>query len=231
MTHHHTIALVGDFNDAVIAHQAIPKALDLSAARFDTDLHYRWLHTADVGNTDLSQFSGIWCVPASPYESLDGALAAIRFARESGLPFLGTCGGYQHAVLEFARHVLGHASADNSEVVHDTDFPLISALVCRLIEKSDTIGLTAGSAVSRLYQNTSVEEAYHCSFGVNREYLSLFEGSDLHFVGFDESGDPRVFELAGHTFFVGTAYQPERWALRDRAHPLIEAFVQAVCCR
>jgi len=61
-------------------------------------------------------FDGFWCVPASPYRDIDGALRAIRFAREQRRPFLGTCGGFQHAVLEYARNVLGWADAEHGEL-------------------------------------------------------------------------------------------------------------------
>ena len=110
------VALVGDYNPAVIAHQAIPEALRLSTSD-GKSIEGIWIHTSSIRNaaTDLRGFHGIWCVPASPYANMDGALGAIRFARESGVPFLGTCGGFQHAVVEYARNVLGWADADHAE--------------------------------------------------------------------------------------------------------------------
>lgn len=75
---------------------------------------------------------------------------------------------------------------------------------------------------------TQVTEKYHCSYGAAPQYVSIFDGSKLDFVGFDEEGDPRVVEIKAHPFFIGTAYQPERLALTGASHPLIEAFVRAV---
>src|ERR1700730_13889159 len=100
------VALVGDYDKSVIAHQAIPETLRL-AAPAEQLIQPVWIHTASIRNAraDLAGFDGIWCVPASPYVSMEGALDAIRYARESRRPFLGTCGGFQHAVIEYARNV------------------------------------------------------------------------------------------------------------------------------
>ena len=222
-----SIALIGDYNAQVIAHQAIPKALDLAATALGVACEYEWVDTDAVSQLSLNEFDGFWCVPASPYKDMQGALDAIRYARESGKPFLGTCGGYQHAALEYARHVLGHTLAGNAEVDANTSMPLINALACKLVEKSDRIQLLDGSRVASIYDTAEVEEDYHCSFGVNRKYLPLFDGSALQFTGFDLDGDPRVLEIREHPFFMATAFQPERSALLGENHALITAFVQA----
>ncbi len=222
------IALVGDFSLDVTAHQAIPQALQLAADQLALEIRPVWVHTEDVQNSDLASFDGFWCVPASPYASMEGAMSAIKYARENSVPFLGTCGGYQHAALDYARHVLGHADADNAEVNPDAALPLISALVCRLDEQHGNVTLQEGSRVAEIYGEQQVAEQYQCGFGVNAQYLHLFHGSELRFVGFDQENDPRVFELSGHPFFVGTAFQPERSALRGENHALISAFVRAV---
>jgi CTP synthase (UTP-ammonia lyase) len=104
------IALVGDYDPSVPAHQAIPVALNRVASETGLSVQAIWLATTDIGDaTSLGAFDGIWCVPASPYRDMDGALTAIRFARERQVPFLGTCGGFQHALLEYARNHLGWA--------------------------------------------------------------------------------------------------------------------------
>src|SRR5437667_11486922 len=111
-----TIALVGDYSPEVIAHRAIPRALELAR--------------------DLQTFSAIWLVPASPYENMDGALAAIRFARETRRPFLGTCGGFQHALIEFARNVAGITAADHEETNPASGTLVVTRLRCSLVEQS-----------------------------------------------------------------------------------------------
>src|SRR5437867_118360 len=95
------VGLIGDYNAQVKAHLAIPRALALSSEGLERRVEPVWLGTRELegaAERQLSLFDGLWCVPGSPYQSMDGALRAIRFARERGVPFLGTCGGFQHAL-------------------------------------------------------------------------------------------------------------------------------------
>lgn len=218
-----SIALIGDRDDSVTAHRAIPQALALE----DPALQLQWLPTPAVHDTDLGQFNGLWCVPASPYVDTAGALCAIRYARESGTPFFGSCGGYQYAALEFARHVLGLHDADNTETHPDTPTPLINSLSCALIDTQSIIALSPGSRIAQMAGAEQLTETYRCAYGVNRDYLASFDGSDLEFCGFDQDGDPRVFLHRTHPFFLGTAFQSERAALSGHRHPLVKAFVHA----
>ena len=97
----------------------------------------------------LAAFDGVWCVPASPYANTEGALNAIRVAREHRIPFLGTCGGFQHAVIEYARNVLGWTAADHAEVNPQAALALIAPLSCSLVEKTGEIRLAAESLIGR----------------------------------------------------------------------------------
>jgi CTP synthase (UTP-ammonia lyase) len=225
------IALIGDFDPAVTAHRAIPLALRLSADRLGADLAPEWVHTSSIGvpaASRLSDFAAVWCVPASPYASTEGALAAIHFARESGLPYLGTCGGFQHAVLEYARNVLGYTAADHAETSPDAAMPVISRLSCSLVEKTGRVVFRNGSRLREIYGLPQAEEGYRCNYGLNPEYERLFPGPDgLCVSARDEAGEVRALELVGHPFFVATLYQPERSALRGAEHPLVTAFVAA----
>ena len=225
------IALVGDYSPQVTAHLAIPKAIDIACTCIGQSVEGIWVATSSLhkdASSVLQDFSGVWCVPASPYKSLTGALDAIGLARKRHIPFLGTCGGYQHAVLEFARNVLGRTDADNAEVNPDAELPLIAPLSCALVEQSGDIMFNVESVIARIHGATHVTEKYHCSYGVAPQYVSFFDRSALDFVGFDTEGDPRAIEIKSHPFFIGTAYQPERSALTGASHPLIEAFVRAV---
>src|SRR5687767_8764466 len=102
------IGLIGDYDRTVPAHQAIPIALNLAKGALGMPLWWEWVPTDAIQNASrITGFNGVWCVPASPYRNMDGALCAIQFAREQARPFLGTCGGFQHAIVEYARNVLG----------------------------------------------------------------------------------------------------------------------------
>jgi len=220
-----TIALLGDRCDDVIAHRAIPIALQLTAEKLSIDCQAEWIHSKDIELSSLLRYQGFWCVPNSPYQDPANIIAAIRYARESNSAFLGTCGGYQHAVLEFAQNILGHSDADSAEDNPQTNMPLINAMFCALREKPANIKLTNPSRLFSFYKTEMVNEQYNCGFGVNKDYLPLFENSQLQFTGFDASDDPRAFELSDHNFFIGTAFQPERSALINEVHPLIEGFL------
>jgi len=221
------IALVGDYDATVRAHQAIPNAIEIAAKALAANAEIRWIHSSEVEPQALTEVDALWCVPLSPYRDPERVIDAIRFARETDLPFLGTCAGYQHTLLEFARNVLGCEEAASSEDNPETSMPLITALGCRLADEADAVKLLPGSRLAEIYRTDRIVEEYNCGFGVNPDYLPLFASSDLKFCATDDSAQPRACELDGKRFFFGTAYQPERSALQHRTHPLITTFLMA----
>src|SRR5260370_11609952 len=101
------IGLVGDYSASVKAHVAIPRAVALASADLQQQVETHWLATPLLEHDTeqvLSAYQGLWCVPASPYESMEGALNAIRFAREHKAPFLGTCCGSQPTLISHTRN-------------------------------------------------------------------------------------------------------------------------------
>lgn len=224
------IALVGDHDSRVTAHRAIPDALRLASMSLGSPVTWDWIgtETLEAEVTDaLRRASGIWLVPNSPYRSETGALQAVRYARESGRPYLGTCAGFQHAVLEGVRHVAGVSRAAHAEVDPDSPLPVISLLTCGLVEQAGEIVIEPDSRLGRAYGTTCAMETYHCNYGLNPRYEHLLEGSALRITARDEGGDVRAVEGTGPGFFVATLFQPERAALLARAHPLVNAFVGA----
>src|ERR671923_2505637 len=101
-----TVALVGDRSPSVRAHARIPQLIEVLRRRDGVVLDPYWI-PSDEADRGLEGFDGIWVVPGSPYASAEGAIAAARTAREHAIPFLGTCGGFQHAVLMLARDLAG----------------------------------------------------------------------------------------------------------------------------
>jgi CTP synthase (UTP-ammonia lyase) len=224
------LALIGDYDAAKTAHVAIPRALELARQAAGANLDWEWIGTDRVLNPaeTLAGFSGAWVTPGSPYVSMNGAIAAIRHARESHLPFLGTCGGFQHALIEFARDVAGIAQADHAETNAGAADLVVTALSCSLVDKSGGITFTPGSRMHAIFRGRPTQEGYHCNYGVNPAYRARLEAAGLRFTGFDAAGDIRAFELPGHPFFLGTLFQPERAALAGATHPLVGAFVAAL---
>jgi len=167
-----TIALVGDRDERIVAHRAIEAALPLVARALDADIDGRWLATESIGDAALRDAHGIWCVPGSPYRSMDGALHAIRHARTRGVPFLGTCGGFQHAVIEYARAALGWADAEHAESAPDAAHPVVSLLACSLVEASETVRLVPGTRIAQAYGTNEAHEGYHCRYGLNPAFAA-----------------------------------------------------------
>jgi len=195
------------------------------------DVHFQWVATTDLAGPDglkrLANFHGLWIAPASPYQSVEGALSAIRWARERRVPLLGTCGGFQHIVLEYARNVLGFADAQHEETQPDAPAPFISRLACSLESRTLTITLEPGSLIAGLYNRTTVREQYHCNFGVNPIYVDKLRSGPLRIVGSDAEGVVRAVELTGHPFFVGTLFLPQHTSTPADPHPLISGFLRA----
>ena len=219
------ICLIGDYNPSVLAHQAIPKAVALAAD--GTDAKAEWLDTESALRARLEDYAGFWCVPASPYRSMEGALRAIRLARESNRPFLGTCGGCQHAVVEFARNVLKLTAAGHTEVDPSTSEPVITNLACALIEASEVLHVVAGTRLHEIYGTDEIREMYHCSYGLNPGYVPRLVAGGLRIGVTGPAGEARALELQDHPFFFATLFQPERSALAGQRHPLVQAFVTA----
>jgi CTP synthase (UTP-ammonia lyase) len=219
------ICLIGDYDAEVTAHRAIPKSLALAAG--GADVQAKWLDTEAALHAPLDSYAGFWCVPASPYRSLEGALRVIRFARELGRPFLGTCGGCQHAVLEFARNVVKIRGAGHTEVDPASSEPVVNELACSLIEADELLQVVRGTRLHEIYGVDEIRETYRCSFGINPRYLPRLIAGGLQLAATGPGGEPRALELPAHPFFFATLFQPERSALSGVSHPLIRKFVQA----
>jgi CTP synthase (UTP-ammonia lyase) len=222
------IGLVGDHDPEVTAHRAIPKALGRAALSLGRAVDPVWIGTEEAAaepDGSLAAMHAVWCVPGGPYRSMDGALTAIRRAREHGIPFLGTCGGFQHAIVEFARNVAGLDDADHAETNAAAETQVIAPLACSL--RAGRVRVEGGSLLAEVYGAREVAEEYQCSYGLNPRYRRMLEEHGMRFTAFDPDGGVRGFELPEHPFFVGTLFQPERAALRNVSAPLVTAFVRA----
>lgn len=225
-----TIALVGDHSEANTAHRAIPRALELARLESGADVGWEWVPTRRITDAAsvLAGYSGVWAVPATPYESMQGALNAVRWAREGLRPFLGTCGGFQHALLEIARDVAGIVGADHAETNPGRASLVVTQLACSMVEKTGNVHFAEGSLLWAAYGGPSANEGYRCNYGPNPSFGSVLESAGLRFTAWDDSGAVRGAELPGHPFFAGVLFQPERAALRGTTPPLALAFVKAV---
>jgi CTP synthase (UTP-ammonia lyase) len=220
------IALVGDRSPSVRAHGRIPQLIDALRRRDNLVLDPYWIASEDA-HEGIAGFDAVWVVPGSPYRDPDGAVAAIRVAREQGLPFLGTCGGFQHAVLEIARDVCGLPDAGHAEYDMEAEDCVIVALECSLVGHEGPIRYAPGSLMQRIMGVDRSVERYHCSYGLDPRHLDTLTAHGVRFSGHDADGAVRALELDDHPFFLGTLFQPELAGDGTRAHPVIRAFAAA----
>ena len=224
------IALVGDRNEAMVAHRAIPIALQMAVEALQVEVGWEWVSSRTLRVADEARwaaFAGTWCVPGSPYENPRGVLDAIRHARTAPRPFLGTCGGFQHALIEYAQNVwqVGGGRAEGDPSAED---PVVAPLACALVEVRNRLHFVPGSRLHAIYGRDESDEEYHCSYGFNPLHEARLVDGPLRVSARDQDGTVRAVELTGHPFFIGTLFQPERAALRDELPPLVRAFVAAV---
>jgi CTP synthase (UTP-ammonia lyase) len=130
------IAVVGEYDPSNSTHQATTRSLENAARGARCDLSLNWLSTEGINLSDLREYDGLLIAPGSPYKDLGTAVATIQWARETKLPLLGTCGGFQHIILEFARNVLGIEDAARSTIRLGRAFSSPSWLVPSLGKRS-----------------------------------------------------------------------------------------------
>jgi CTP synthase (UTP-ammonia lyase) len=221
------VALVGDHSPNVVSHTRVPLLLDALASRERLVLDAYWIPSRDAEAEDAVRgFDAVWVVPGSPYRSEAGVLSAIRTAREEGIPFLGTCGGFQHALLEFARNACGLTHVAHAENDPDADDLLLEPLACSLEGHEDTVLLEPGSLAHSLIGAERTVERYSCRYGLSRHFDTLV-AHGLRFSGRDAAGQVRMAELPGHPFFLASLFQPELYGDGSRPHPMVRGLARA----
>jgi CTP synthase (UTP-ammonia lyase) len=128
------IGIIGDFNPANPTHLFTDAAIQHAAQALGTPLESTWLPTDQP--TRYQEFQGLIGSPGSPYRNFDRALAGIRHARENEIPYLGTCGGSQHLMIEYARNVMGIADAAHAEEDPNASCLFVTPLSCSLVGKT-----------------------------------------------------------------------------------------------
>jgi CTP synthase (UTP-ammonia lyase) len=228
-SHPPCLALVGDRSTSVEAQNRIPSLLAALVTDGTEPIEPYWLGSTDIDSErDVSGFDGIWVVPGSPYLNTSGVHVAIEAARTRGIPLLGTCAGFQHLLLEFARNVCGLTSVAHAETHPDAADLLLAPLACKLFGEEAMVIIEAGTTVARAMGAGPTTERYFCRFGFNQAYKGILVSHGLVISGRDPSGEVRVVELPDHPFFVGALFQPELSSDATLVHPLIARFAAAV---
>ena len=234
-----TIALVGKYGleDAYIS---VHEALKHAGLEANVDVERKWIHAeqlADGHDDQLSDVDGVVVPGGFGSRGTEGKIEAIRYARENDVPFLGLCLGFQMAVVEFARNVLGLAGAHSAELDEETPYPVIDLLPEQkdLEEMGGTMRLGThvteiepGTIAHELYEDTKCEERHRHRYEVNPDYIPDLEDEGLVFSG--TSGKRmEILELPDHPYFLGTQFHPEFRSRPTRASPPFVGLLDAVC--
>lgn len=225
-----SVGVIGDFNPQNQTHTATNLAFRHAATHLGIRVDVEWVPTPSLderAEERLGRFDALLCAPGSPYKSMRGALNGIRCARESDRPFLGTCGGFQHVVVEYARNVMGFEDAQHAEYDPYASRLFITPLSCSLVGKTMRVRINPDSRAFRIYGRTEVEEEYYCNFGLNPGYQTAIETAGLLTSGVDENGDVRVLELPDARFFLATLFVPQATSSEVRPHPVIRSLLRA----
>jgi CTP synthase (UTP-ammonia lyase) len=221
------IGVIGDFESERPSHKATNAALNHCADYLRINLELQWLSTELLErDTDKSvgNFDGFWCAPGV-YKNMQGALKAIQFAREKDYPFIGTCAGFQHTVIEYARNKLGLNDAQHAESAPYASNLIITALSCSLVGETRKIFINKNSRIYKFYNKTEVEERFSCNFGLNPSYRKLIDENGFKVVGTDENDEVRILELPQNKFFIATLFQPQLSSSATDPHKLILAYL------
>jgi CTP synthase len=237
-----TIALIGKYVELKDSYKSIAEAFNHAGAANEVGVDIRWIHSEELTPKNaiekLQGVDGILVAPGFGSRGMDGKLEAIRYARESKIPFFGICLGMQMAVVEFARNVLGFADAHSTEMKEYTAHPVISLMAEQktIMHKGGTMRLgsypcklQAGSKAAQAYNNADcIEERHRHRFEFNNEYKSQFEQAGMKCTGINpDSGLVEIIELPEHPYFVAAQFHPEYKSTVMNPHPLFVAFVQA----
>jgi CTP synthase (UTP-ammonia lyase) len=223
-----SIAIIGEYNPTFPPHVSTNEAIEHSRSASGISVDGIWVSTEEINKTLFEHFSGIWVAPGSPYKKMAQALWAIRYARENGIACFGTCGGFQHMIIEYALNVLGFRDVGHAEYDPYASNLFITQLACSLAGREMELTFSSGSKVAEIYGATSAIERYYCNFGVNPDYVSHLKSGSLKITGSDSDGEIRVIELPDHPFFLGTLFVPQARSTADQPHPLVTAFLKAV---
>lgn len=235
------IGILGDFNPEFRSHHATNDALQHAARKLGIGVESVWLATPSLlepnAATTLESFDGLWASAGSPYQSFDGMLKGIEFARVQDWPFLGTCGGFQYTLIECARNVLGIADATTAEEDPNAKNIIIYPVACAVPNRAGDapmlsgrvpeIRLRPGSYLAGYYGKETVEEEFFCNYELNPDFEWTAMEAGFPVVARGANEECRAIESPVHRFFIATLFQPQLSSKEKKPHPLVLAFVQA----
>jgi CTP synthase len=236
-----TIAVVGKYVNMRDAYLSVTEALYHGGFHHGADVQIRWVASDDLGGIATEEalrgVDGILIPGGFGIRGVEGKVAAVRYAREQRIPFLGICLGLQCAVIEFARHVCGLEGANSSEFDPASPHAVIDLLPEQKnvtdLGGSMRLGaqpchLVPGTIAAKAYGEDVVYERHRHRWEVNPAYHEILEQAGLVLSGNSHNGRlTEIIELPDHPFFVAGQFHPELRSRPTRPHPLFRGFVGA----
>ncbi len=236
------IGLVGKYG-LEDAYMSIHEALKHAGLEANVDVEVTWVHSEELAeghDGQLDELDGIVVPGGFGSRGTEGKIEAVRYARENDVPYLGLCLGFQMAVVEYARNVLGLEGAHSAEIEAETPHPIIDILPeqYEVEDMGGTMRLGAhetdiepGTLAHEVYGETSCTERHRHRYEVNPEYIEELEDAGLVFSG-KSNNRMEIVELDDHPYFFGTQFHPEFRSRPTRASPpfvgLLDAMVEQV---
>ena len=235
------IAIVGKYIALHDAYLSVVEALKHGGIAARANVKIRWVDSEELRKENagrlLKGVGGILIPGGFGCRGTEGKIAAIQYAREKKIPFLGICLGMQMAIVEYARHILGYEDANSIELDPETSHPVIALMPEQdgVTELGGTLRLGAypcvlqeGSLAKKLYQAEEISERHRHRYEVNNEYRKELEEKGMSLSGLSPDGRiVEMLELDSHPYFIGTQGHPELKSRPNRAHPLFKGLVQA----
>ncbi len=240
-TGHISIAMVGKYVELVDSYKSINESLAHGGFANECRVDVAHIDSEQLANDifpdTLQQADGILVPMGFGQRGAEGKIAAVRYARENGIPFLGICFGMQMAVVEFARHVCGLENANSTEVDEKTPDPIIALMDEQraIVAKGGTMRLGAYSCILSdnslalsLYQHKQISERHRHRYEFNNAYRELLTSKGMILSGLSPDGTlVEAVELRDHPWFIGVQFHPEFKSRPFACHPLFNGFIQA----
>lgn len=247
--HEVRIAMVGKYVDLTESYKSLTEALNHAGIHTRSKVSVTYIDSEDVenlGTETLSEFDAILVPGGFGKRGTEGKIAAIRYAREHQVPYLGICLGMQLAVVEFARHVAGLGGANSTEFDPAAPHPVVALITewtdreGRLETRSESSDLGGtmrkgaqrcpvkpGTLAHRIYGD-EVNERHRHRYEVNNVYVPRLEQSGLVISARTPSENlPEIMELPSHPWFMGVQFHPEFTSTPRDGHPLFIGFIRA----
>lgn len=236
-----TIGLIGKYVELKDAYKSIVESFIHGATVNECKVNIEWIHSESLTLNNVAEklknLHGLLVAPGFGERGIEGKVDAVRYARESNLPFFGICLGMQMAVIEYARNVVGLADAHSTEMNPETTHPVIDLMNNQkdVQDKGGTMRLgayncelTDKSLAKKIYRKSTISERHRHRWELNNAYLEQLTSKGLIASGINpETNLVEIIELKDHPFFIGVQFHPELKSTVMNPHPLFVSFVKA----